>query len=593
MDINDSILVEAESFENVGGWVIDQQFMDVMGSPYLLAHGLGTPVEDATTRIKIPQKGKYRVWVRTFNWVADFNTKGAPGQFQIKINGSPLQVLFGTEGAEWHWQDGGIVDLQDLEITINLHDLTGFEGRCDAILFTMDVNQIPPNNLKELKQFRLILLPHRAQIKEIGEFDLIVVGGGIAGICTAISAARLGCHVALIHDRPVVGGNNSSDVRVWLGGDTNIEPFPHIGDLVNELEPKKRAHQGPENTAEIYEDAHRKELLLKEHVNCFLNFHVNEVVTISITNNANFRIIKSIIAENIRDGTRVRLRGKWFSDCSGDAVLGYLAGADYDITSYGHLGQSNLWNVVDTGTPQSFPRCSWAFDLSKKPFPGRKKYHKSNNKSNNLQLILKNLGTWFWESGFYHDPILDDERNRDNNFLTMYGAWDCLKNIERILPTYKLNWAAYISGRRESRRLLGDIIIDLKTLKKGTKFPDGCVPTGWKIDIHLPDKKYNKGFKNNEFISKAFFTNYPRPFWIPYRSLYSRNILNLFMAGRNISVTHEALGTIRVMRTGGMMGEIVGMAVSICKKYEINPKQLYESHLDELLMLAKQGVGKN
>jgi hypothetical protein len=270
--------------------------------------------------------------------------------------------------------------------------------------------------------------------------------------------------------------------------------------------------------------------------------------------------------------------------------LGYLSGADYEMTSNGHLGQSNLWHVIDTGTNQTFPRCPWAFDLSKKPFPGIENFKK---KPKDLNQILKKLGTWFWESGFFHDPILEDERNRDNNFLAMYGAWDCLKNVHHLFPTYKLNWAAYISGRQESRRLLGDIIINLKMLKKKVSFPDGCIPTGWKVDIHLPNKRFAKGFKNNEFISKAFYTDYERPFWIPYRSLYSRNISNLFMAGRNISVTHEALGSVRVMRTGGMMGEILGMAAFLCKKYDVNPRIVYEKHLDELLSLARQGIGKN
>jgi hypothetical protein len=139
---------------------------------------------------------------------------------------------------------------------------------------------------------------------------------------------------------------------------------------------------------------------------------------------------------------------------------------------------------------------------------------------------------------------------------------------------------------------MGDIILDVKMLKKKVKFSDGCVPTGWDIDIHRPHKEFQKGFKNNEFIAQAQHTNYSRPFWIPYRALYSRNIENLFMAGRNISVTHEALGSVRVMRTGGMMGEVIGMAAALCKNHGVNPRKIYETYWDEMRQLMTQGVGK-
>jgi hypothetical protein len=174
----------------------------------------------------------------------------------------------------------------------------------------------------------------------------------------------------------------------------------------------------------------------------------------------------------------------------------------------------------------------------------------------------------------------------------MYGAWDALKNIDKVLPNHKLNWAAHISGKRESRRLLGDIVLTREDVLDGREFDDGCVPTGWHFDLHLPNERYEKGFEGDAFISKAIFTRYELPYWIPYRCLYSRNIPNLFMAGRDISVTHEALGTIRVMRTGGCMGEIVGMAASLCGQHQTDPRGVYEEHLDELKELMKEGVGR-
>ena len=120
------VLVEAEGFADTGGWVIDPQFMDLMGSPYLLAHGLGTPVKDAKTEVTIQKAGSYKVWVRTKDWVAQWKAPGTPGKFQVVINGNPLGTTFGTVGAQWHWQDGGKIDLPQGKLKLALHDLTGF-----------------------------------------------------------------------------------------------------------------------------------------------------------------------------------------------------------------------------------------------------------------------------------------------------------------------------------------------------------------------------------------------------------------------------------------------------------------------------------
>ena len=125
------LLVEAEGFDDLGGWMLDQQSMDQMGSPYLLAHGFGVPVEDAETTVIFPATGTYRVWVRTRNWVATWKAPGAPGKFQVLVEGKPLQTTLGTKRARWHWQDGGTVEIKKTRTKLALHDLTGFEGRCD------------------------------------------------------------------------------------------------------------------------------------------------------------------------------------------------------------------------------------------------------------------------------------------------------------------------------------------------------------------------------------------------------------------------------------------------------------------------------
>ena len=142
------------------------------------------------------------------------------------------------------------------------------------------------------------------------------------------------------------------------------------------------------------------------------------------------------------------------------------------------------------------------------------------------------------------------------------------------------------------------MVLTLEDLKADRKFPDGCAPTGWSNDLHRPDPTYERGFEGDAFIAVADHGRYPayverRPFWIPYRSLYSRNIANLLMAGRDISVEHEALGAVRVMRTGGCMGEVVGMAVSLCAKHQVNPRDIYDRYLNELQALMRRGVGRN
>ncbi|MEI7733673.1 MAG: FAD-dependent oxidoreductase [Verrucomicrobiota bacterium] len=571
------VLVEAEGFTEHGGWVVDPQFMDQMGSPYLLAHGLGAPVKDARTTVVLPGPGTYQVWVRTLDWVARWQAPGAPGRFQVFINEQALPVTFGTEGAAWHWQAGGKVTVPQATVQLALHDLTGFEGRCDAVLFVLATTRLePPNTNPELAAFRRECLGHPPAPEPGGEFDLVVTGGGMAGTCAAIAAARLGLKVALIQDRPVLGGNNSSEVRVWLQGARNKDPWPRVGDVVAELESARRAHYGPANTAELYEDEKKLSVARAEpNLRLFLEHRVNGA-------EVKQGRISAVVAQEIASGRRFRMAGRWFADCTGDGEVGFLAGADYDLTPKGRMGPCNLWNVSDAGRNAPFPRCPWALDLSKRPFPGRDATKPD---------ILK-LGGWYWESGFDRHPIAEMEYVRDWNFRAMYGAWDAMKNVDQVLPNYQLNWSAYIMGKRESRRLLGDYVLTVEDLKLGREYPDGCVPTGWKIDLHLPDPKYENGFAGDAFISKADFGQYPMPYWVPYRCLYSRNLANLFMAGRDISVTHEALGGVRVMRTGGCMGEIVGMAASICKRRSVDPRAVYKRYLAELQELMRRGVGK-
>jgi len=606
------VFVEAEQFMNQGGWELDQQSMDQMGSPYLLAHGLGIPVKDATTEIEFPKKGRYRVWVRTRDWVAPWKATGAPGKFQLLVNNTPLKETFGTKEAEWHWHDGGVVDVSK-KTKLALHDLTGFEGRCEAILFCKDLDFKPVNDVSALTKFRRELLGLPKTPKNAGKFDLVVSGGGFAGTCAALAAARNGLTVALIQDRPVLGGNGSSEVRVWPEGHTRQEPFPHIGEIVDEISPDvvDRGKYGTRNArfGEIYNDQRKMEVVKNEpRITLFMEERVINVITES-------KVIKAVISQNTRTAIQSEISGEFFADCTGDATVGYFAGADFEISSSEIMGFSNMWNVMDAGNKeevlkceckdktaltlsceigdieQPFPRCPWAIDLSEKPFPGRANYKAQWGSED----PLGNLGGWFWESGFDKNPITDVEKIRDLNFRAMYGAWDALKNVDKLYPNHRLGWSAFISGKRESRRLMGDVKLTANHFRDTVSFPDGAFPCSWGIDVHSPHESYDKNLKGEEFISYATTGEgykYEGPYWAPYRTLYSRNITNLFMAGRNISVSRDGLGPVRVMKTCGMMGEIVGRAAALCSKLNTTPRGIYEKHLDQLKETMKQPGAK-
>jgi len=577
-----TILIEAESFENLSGWVIDQQFMEQMGSPFLLAHGLGEPVKDATTTVTLPAEGLYRIWVRTRDWVAPWKAPGTPGRFQLLIDGKALKTTFGTEGADWHWQDGGTVEIANKQTTIALHDLSGFDGRCDAIALTTNMDFIPPNEGKEMAEFRRKALGLPEKPQQAGQFDLVVVGGGIAGTCTAVSAARLGLKVALIQDRPVLGGNNSSEVRVHLGGKINQPPYPALGDIVKELDSGKTGNAQP---AENYSDQKKLAVVQAEkNIHLFLNAHVWQV-------EKDDSQIVAVWAKDIRTGKEMRFCGLFFADCTGDGTVGYLAGADWRMGRESQdqtgeelapekpdkmtLGTSVMWYSVETDEPTAFPECPWAL------------------KFNQETCQNATMGNWDWETGLHRDTVTEAEHIRDHMFRAIYGNWAFQKNTSADKEKYarrNLAWAAYIAGKRESRRLLSDVILKQQDIEQQTEFPDAFVTTTWTIDLHYPQPKNAEQF--DEPFRAIAEQKSIKPYPIPYRCLYSRNIENLFMAGRDISVTHVALGTTRVMQTCGMMGELVGMAASLCKKHSTNPRGVYEHHLAELKELAQRGVGK-
>jgi hypothetical protein len=386
--------------------------------------------------------------------------------------------------------------------------------------------------------------------------------------------------VALIQDRPVLGGNSSSEIRVWAEGTINAEPYKNLGNIVKQIIPTPGPAKGnARNPGDIYEDSTKLKMLQNEkNITLFINYRLNEL-------EMKDKKIKSVTAQHTITAKRIKLSAALFADCTGDAAVGFLAGADYEMNTGELMGFSNLWNVEDTGQPVEFPHCLWALDLSDKSFPGRNGQDGPYGASGSHA-----LGEWYWESGFNKNPFTEAENIRDWNLRAMYGAWDCLKNTDKIYPTYELKWAAYIAGKRESRRLIGDLYLQKEDLQNKIAYPDGFIATGWKMDVHIPHEKYKQGFENNAFISHDVQTDYPKPYLVPYRTLYSRNIENLFMAGRNISVSHEVLGTVRVMKTGGLMGEVVGMAAYLCKIKHASPRDVYNNHLNELKELVRKGL---
>ena len=267
-------MVLATTFADKGDWTIEQQFVLQMGSSYLLAHGIGTPLaKDATTTVSVPKDGCYNILVRTKNWTKHWSDGPTPGIFSVLIDGKDNGTTYGTDSVNWYWQHGGKVELTAGEHTLALHDLTGFDGRCDAVILTTE-DYTPTESLEEYFALRETLLG-KPVVEDKGEYDFVVVGGGISGICAALAASRLGLKVALIQDRYVLGGNNSSEVRVGLGGQINIDPYPSLGYLLNEIGPDRI---GNARGAHHYQDDKKMKVVLAEkNISLFMGYTVIEV----------------------------------------------------------------------------------------------------------------------------------------------------------------------------------------------------------------------------------------------------------------------------------------------------------------------------
>lgn len=572
------VLVETEAFDDYGGWILESQFMEQMGSPYLLAHGLGKPVDDAATKVQLPSAGTYNVWVRAKDWVPSHH----PGRFQVLISSAPLDIEFGANGKDWQWQKGGTVQIPARTVTIALRDLTGFDGRCDAVFLTTESNPPPAAGDESASAWRKRLLGLPEKPVEAGQFDVVVVGGGLAGCASALAAARLGCRVALIQNRPVLGGNASAEVGIGPKGHP-----PTRGSLVAEL--VRRKGDGDLMAREVLE--------AEPNVSLFLEHHGNGVVMDGV------RIV-AVDARHTRSGVTRRFRAPVFIDCTGRAAIGRLAKAQ---TRFGREARAEFneslapekadkmthGNTITFRTrmakqPVSFPDVPWAIAVAKDYADLGGQVVRPGRESGPGPAVGGGKGrgsrmTHFWEYGQWLDPNADAEAIRDHLLCAVYGTF---ANVKRMAPERYANltfdWVGHVPATGEYHRLVGDYILTENDIRKARQFPDAVATNRLPFCLHYPGhKKYDFRLGDWKWINTP-------PYQVPFRCLYSRNIANLMMAGKHISVTHIAGSSTKVMLNGGHHGVAVGSAAFLCKKYGTTPRSVGKEHIKELQDIVNQ-----
>jgi len=578
-----SIFIEAESFENKGGWVVDTASFPIIHSSYLMAHGMGIPVEDAVTNF-CAEEGLYKVWALTRDWTAVWNVKDSAGKFQVVVNGVTLENTLGTNDKEWAWQLAGAIQLKSGNNEVKLHDLTGFNGRCDALYIT-DSNDIPSSITDDIDAMRQKY--NCGEIEDTAKkYDLVVVGGGIAGICTALAALRSGVSVALINDRELLGGCNSSEVRVCMGGMINLPPYEKLGNIVKEIAPV----MGDPSIyiKDYFEDARKKFAFeLFEGKKADYKIYLNEAVT-DLERNGNR--ITAVICTNTLTGKKKRIKAGLFSDCSGDGILALKMGAE---TMYGReaesefgeslapkehqklvMGHSIRWYSVKKDYPVSFPDIDW------------------NLKFDDNSCLNCLSGDWEQETGFTKDMVNDIEYIRDYGLRAIYSNWAYQKHHFKDKDKFKnqaLEWVSATGGKREGYRVKGDYILTQQDIEDKIYHEDGTACITWSIDMHFPEPTNLEQF-GEAFRSYAYHRGIEKPYPVPYRCLYSKDVENLFIGGRLVSTSHIAFSSVRVMRTLGELGEVVGMASAVCKEFSCTPREVYTKHLDALIKRLKEGV---
>lgn len=579
-DKMNEIFIEAESFAFKGGWATDSQSYETLGSAYLMAHGLGKPVADATTTIKADNAGEYFVWARTRDWTAAWDKSAKAGRFKVGVDGVLLRNETGIGGEEWAWEFAGKIALEKGVHELRLHDLTGFDGRCDCLYLTTD-NRSPDRLYDNIAAMREKFAPPVKVVDE--KYDLIVVGGGIAGICLAYSAMKSGVKTLLLHDRPMLGGCNSTEVRVCMGGMRNLPPYEQIGNVVRAIEPLFGSSERYD--ARFYEDD--RKLNLFTEINGEKYIKLNQRVTGIEKDGDRITAVKSV---NIPTGERFVYTATLFADCSGDAVLARLGGAEvfygreaqskYDESLAPEtaqklvMGHSLRWYSEKTQTESSFPDISWGFDFDENSY------------------MNCTAGDWEQETGFTRDMVKDIEYIRDYGLRAIYSNWAYQKNRckdKEKFANYELKWISPVGGKRESYRVKGDLVLNQNDIENRVLYPDGTACLTWSIDIHYPEPTNAEKF-GEAFRSCAYHRGIGKPYPVPYRCLYSADISNLFLGGRIISLSRIAFSSARVMRTLGQLGEVAGIAAGVCVKNNCTPREVYTEFWDETRALLTAGV---
>ncbi|MBX2823453.1 MAG: FAD-dependent oxidoreductase, partial [Gammaproteobacteria bacterium] len=540
------VWVEAEDFKDYGGWWMDTQFVPRMGSPYLLAAGIGYPVADATTTITLEESGSYTLWVRNRNWIQEH----APGQFQVSVAGQKSETVFGTaDSNDWVWQSGGSFKLEAGEVELVIQDLSGYYGRVDALLLTKDSKYSPPVELSDYKKERDRLTGKDTEIELVGDYDVIVVGGGVAGVNAAIAAARNGAKTALIQDRPMVGGNNSAEMGVPVLGPADYGKKNSRESGLNEEIGRYQSYHFLSKWATGAEHIAAKE----ENLTVFLNRHVYDV-------EKKGNKITAVRAFDMITTETTRYTGKIFIDCTGDGWLGYYADSEYmlgreaksvfgdthapevadKLTMSGSLFQGSIlgYKNKDTGKPYAMDSPEWLWDLR----PNGDSLEERKGFENSMK-----SGTWWHENRNNVDDLWDPEGARDGLIRVSLSYVNWIKqhsSLKNKAENFQIEALPVTNAKRETRRLVGDFILKESDVVKAVLFEDRIGSGGWGLDIHHID-----GIFSNE--GPFDFNTHVPTYSLPYRMLYSKDIDNMLFAGRHVSVSRAALGTVRVQGTTG------------------------------------------
>ena len=394
--------------------------------------------------------------------------------------------------------------------------------------------------------------------------DLVVVGGGMTGVCAALAAARNGSSVILIQDRPVLGGNSSSEVRMHICGANNNLPDSRESGIIEELRLENQI-RNPQRSASIWDLILWEKAWYHPHITLLLNTSMSSARVES-------GIIRSLSCYQMTSQTRFEIEGTLFADCTGDGTLGYLAGnpwrrgqeaktefgeslAPEEATPY-TMGSSILFQGRDMGRPVPFVAPDWAYKYPTKEALGRN--------PDRLE-----YGYWWLEWGGMLDTIREDDRIREELLKVLMGVWDYLKNRgDHGAENWALDWFGFLPARRESRRLEGAYMLRQDDLTGSRVFPDEVAYGGWPIDHHFPE---GIDYKDKNFW---FSNKLDDVYSIPLSSLYSAKVRNLFMGGRCMSATHLAMASTRVMATCSVIGQGLGTAAAFCVKGNKLPSEL-------------------